>query len=240
MPFRGAFLAQGLAVAVIVDVLLFWQLERILDWHTRVMESLLTFAGVPYTMGGTIEVFPGLSATILSTQYHSYVLNPMFPWYTFGIFAAVYLLGYRYMALPLRPLLFLIPAGLGITLFYLKAISPELPYSPEDFMGIWYRGETYLWLLLPWIFGLGIFTINIPFALKLPWLILVFMYSMVWSVFRLAVALATFYYFGALWMPVFYFVFGFLADFLYIVAIYSLAMDRAAGHLSKQREVWQS
>jgi len=130
--------------------------------------------------------------------------------------------------------------GLGITLLYLKMVSPTLPYTPEDFSAFWYRGESYLWLLLPWIFGIGLFTLNVPFALKLPWLILVFLYAWIWSVVRLAMALATFHYFGAIWMPVFYFLFGFLADFLYIVASYSLAMDRAATHLVRQREVWQS
>jgi len=40
-------------------------------------------------------------------------------------------------------------------------------------------------------------------------------------------------------MPSFYFGFGFLADFLYIVAFYSLAVDRAAGFLGKQQEAWQ-
>jgi hypothetical protein len=240
MPFHASFLMQGLAVAVIVDLLLYWQLGTILDWHTQALKRLLEFAGVLWTEGRTLEVLPGVFANLARTGYYSYDADPMFPWYAFGIVAILYLLGYRFMSQPLRPLLFLIPAGLGITLFFLKVVSPELPYSAEDFAAIWYRGESYLWLLMPWIFGLGLFTLNVPFALKLPWLIAVFLYSMVWSVVRLAVALATFHYFGALFMPVFYFIFGFLADFLYIVAIYSLAMDRAAGFLSKQREVWQS
>ena len=35
----------------------------------------------------------------------------------------------------------------------------------------------------------GLVLLNVPFALKLPWLIAVFLYSLVWSVVRLAVAL---------------------------------------------------
>jgi hypothetical protein len=240
MPFHGAYLAQGLAVAVIADILLFWQMDTLLAWHTEALKSLLQFAGVLWTEGMRMEVLPGKFANLLRTGYYPYENDPMFPWYAFGLITIVYLLGYRYMAEPLRPLLFLVPAGLGITLFFLKVVSPQLPYSAEDFSSIWYRGEAYLWLLMPWIFGLGLFTLNVPFALKLPWLLAVFLYSLVWSVVRLAVALATFHYFGALFMPIFYFIFGFLADFLYIVAFYSLAMDRAAGFLSKQREVWQS
>lgn len=240
MPFHGAYLAQGLAVAVIVDTLLVWQMETLLNWHTQALKALLDFAGVVWSEGRILEVLPNIHANLVRTGYYPYDTDPMFPWFAFGLVAIVYLLTYRYMAQPLRPLLFLIPAGLGITLFYLKVVSPQLPYSAEDFAAIWYRGESYLWLLMPWIFGMGLFTLNVPFALKLPWLLGVFVYSAVWSVVRLAVALATFHYFGALFMPIFYFIFGFLADFLYIVAFYSLAMDKAAGFLSKQREVWQS
>ncbi len=111
--------------------------------------------------------------------------------------------------------------------------------NPEDFCAIWYRGETYLWLLLPLLFAMGYFLLTVPFWMKLSWLCLLVSYSFLWSVVRLALALATFHYFGSLWMPLFYFVFGFLADFLYIVAFYSLAMDRAAVFLVKQKEVWQ-
>jgi hypothetical protein len=153
MPFHGAYLAQGLAVAVIVDILLVWQLETILSWHTAALKSLLEFAGVLWSEGKTLEVLPGIYANLVRTGYYPYDTNPMFPWYAFGIFAVLYLLGYRYMAQPLRPLFFLIPAGLGITLFYLKVVSPQLPYSAEDFAAIWYRGESYLWLLMPWWCG---------------------------------------------------------------------------------------
>jgi hypothetical protein len=75
---------------------------------------------------------------------------------------------------------------------------------------------------------------------KVLWLLTLFGYAVLWSAVRLAMALATFYYFGVVWMPIFYFLFGFLADFLYVVAGYSLAMNRAAILLAKQKEVWQA
>jgi hypothetical protein len=150
------------------------------------------------------------------------------------------LAAYKFVSPPVRWLLALVPVGLGVTILYFRFVSPTLPYTAEDFCASWYRGEAYLWLLLPWILGIGLFTLNVPFSLKLPWLALVMIYAVVWSVVRLATALATFHYFGAVWMPLFYFLFGFLADFLYIVAAYSLAMDRAAAHLARQKEVWQA
>ena len=240
MPFRNVFLVQGLIVAVVTDILLIWQMGTILDWHTRALQRLLDLAEVPWEVGRQIDVLPGVATSLVRVPYLDYQEYPWYPWAFFGLSVAAFLVGYKYWPSPIRPLLALVPIGLGVTLFYLQVISPSLPYSPEDFAAIWYRGETYLWLLLPWIFGLGLFTLNVPFAIKLPWLMIVFLYSLLWSVVRLAMAVATFYYFGSIWMPIFYFLCGFLADFLYIVACYSLAMDRAAGFLVKQKEVWQS
>ena len=240
MPFRNIFLLQGLAVAVVTDLVLIWQMGTILDWHTRALQRLLDLAEVPWVVGRQINVLPNISASLVRASYMDYQQHPWYPVLFFLLITALFAVGYKYWPPPVRPLAALVPIGLGITLFYLKFISPTLPYDPEDFCAIWYRGETYLWLLLPWIFGLGLFTLNVPFALKLPWLLIVFGYSILWSVVRLAMALATFYYFGSIWMPIFYFLCGFLADFLYIVACYSLAMDRAATYLVKQKEVWQS
>ncbi|HWP85362.1 MAG TPA: hypothetical protein VNN17_09245 [Terriglobia bacterium] len=240
MPFRNALLAQGILVAILADALLYWQMNAILSWHTRALEWLLNLAEVPWRPGRTIAVLPGVEAALVSTDYLDYQTHPWHSWLFLAAAIALYAVAHKYGPAPLRPLVALVALGLGATQFYLQAVSPQLPYSPEDFCAIWYRGEAYLWLLLPWIFGVGVFTLNVPFLRKAPWLPIVSIYAGVWSVVRLALALATFHYFGGIWLPVFYFLCGFLADFLYIVAGYSLAMDRAAAFLARQKEVWQS
>ncbi len=238
MPFRMGSLYEGVAVAVCADLLLYWQLPQILQWHTRVVGFLLEVAEVPWEAGRHITLLPGVTAELLRTSYLDYQEYPFYPWYFLGV-AVLLLAGYRWWPAPLKPVLLFMQASLTITFLYLQLVSPNVPYSPEDFCAIWYRGETYLWLLLPLLFVMGYFILSVPFWMKLSWLCLLVSYSFLWSVVRLALALATFHHFGSLWMPLFYFMFGFLADFLYIVAFYSLAMDRAAAFLGKQREVWQ-
>ena len=239
MVFRPGALLHGVAIAVLLDAVLVWQGTRVLAWHSRVVEALLQVAGVAWEEGQELDLLPGVSVGLLRTSYLDYPAYPLYPWYCVAAVMTLALVAFRRCPLPLRPLLWLAPFSLGITLFYLKAISPTVPYSPEDFSTIWYRGETYLWLLLPCIFAVSFLALNVPLRLKATWLSLLFLYSFLWSAIRLATALATFHYLGSLWMPFFYFVFGFLADFLYIVAFYSLAMDQAAGLLAKQREAWQ-
>lgn len=240
MPFHKLYLMQGIVVAIVADVVLYWQMNSILAWHTRALERLLDLANVPWQPGRSIAVFTGIGGTLLNTSSLDYQIHPWYPLAFLVATVVLYLVAHQYWPRPVRPLVALIPIGLAITLLYFQFVSPTLPYTPEDFSAFWYRGEAYLWLLLPWIFGIGLFTLDVPFTLKLPWLVIVFLYAVVWSVVRLAVALATFHYFGTIWLPVFYFLCGFLADFLYIVASYSLAMDRAATFLLRQKEVWQS
>jgi hypothetical protein len=238
MPFRTELLLQALLIAASLDAALFVAMPRILDWHSAVTGALLAMANVPWQYGRTITLIPGITASLLHTNYLSYDVHPWMPIGFTGAAVVAFICAYKYVAAPLKPLLLLVPLSLGGTLLFLKFISPNAPYSPEEFCAIWYRGEAYLWLLLPFIFGMGFFILDVPLALKLRWLFLLLGYSFIWSVVRLAVALATFHYLGSIWMPLFYFAFGFLADFLYIVAFYSLAMDRAATFLARRREVW--
>ena len=239
MPFRTAALLEGLAVVAAADTLLLWQMRRVLGWHSQVVAKLLDLAGVSWETGREMNLLGGISATLLRTNYLDYTEHFHYPALFTVAALGGYLLVYRRLPTPLRPLLGLVPAGLGITFFYLRFARLAAPYTPEDFSAIWYRGEAYLWLLLPLVFALSFFILSVPFALKLEWLAGLMLYSFAWSALRLAVALATFYYFGWLWMPVFYFAFGFLADFLYIVTFYSLAMNGAATYLDQRREVWQ-
>ena len=239
MPFRGPLLLQGLAVAAAADLILLALMPRILQWHSVAVGMLLRMASVPWQTGLAITVFPGISAALPRTQYLDYAAHPLYPILCTGLTLTCFLAAFRYLPAPLKPLLLLVPASLAMTFLFFRFISPAAPYSPEAFCAIWYRGETYLWLLLPLIFTMSFFVLNVPFSLKIRWLAFMQGYAFLWSAVRLAFALATFHYFGSIWMPLFYFAFGFLADFLYIVATYSLAMDRAAIFLARQKEVWQ-
>ncbi|MBI4460038.1 MAG: hypothetical protein HY648_08275 [Acidobacteria bacterium] len=175
---------------------------------------------------------------LLRTTFLDSGNDVLYPSSVLGASGIIFLLGYRRWPAPLKPLLALVPISLGMAVIYSHAVSPLGPYTPEDFGALWYHGETYLWLLLPWIATAAVFPLRLPFVFNLGAMNLLLFYSFLWSAVRLATGLATFYYFGALWMPLFYFAFGFLADFLYIVAFYSLVLDRAAARLAKQEEAW--
>ena len=239
MAFQKRLLLQAVAVAAAVDALLYALLPRLMELHSIATGALLQLAQVPWRNGMTVTLLPGITASLIHTTFLDYAAHP---WYQVSFTAVVIpgaVVGFKRLPGPLKPLAVTVPAVLLASLFYLRFVSPQMPYSPEQFCAIWYRGEAYLWLLIPVLFALGFFVLDVPFALKVRWLCLLLGYSYIWSVVRLAFGLATFHHFGSLWMPLYYLLFGFLADFLYIVAIYSLAMDRAAAFLARQQEAWQ-
>jgi len=237
--FRREALLYGAVLAILFDAALIWQGSRALHVHARVVEALLGFSGVSWEDGTELVLLPGLSVGLLSTSYADYQNYPLYPWLFVAGSLAFAIVASPRSPLPMRPLVWAAPFSLGVTLFYLKAVSPGVPYNPEDFSRIWYHGETYLWLLLPWIAAVALLALDAPLRIKAGWLGLLFLYSFLWSAVRLATALATFHYLGSLWMPFFYFTFGFLADFLYIVAFYSMAIDQSSRALAQQRQTWQ-
>ena len=239
LPLPAHVLWSGLARAFAAQALLYWQMPLVLEWHGRAVEGFLRLAGVPWTPGGEVAVLPGIRLALLETAALDYQQHPAWPWLFVAAAWALFWIGLRRAPAPLKPLLFLPPFFLSLTLLFFVTASPQLPYAPADFYALWCRGEAYLWLLLPLIFALGFLMPTIPLLHKALWLVLLLFFSALWSALRLGLALATFYYLGPLWMPLFYFAGGFLADFLCIVILYSLAMRRAAEFLAIRKEAWQ-
>lgn len=232
-------LSASIASILIFDGLLVWQIPRLLTWHTHAVAVLLDLAHVPWEQGKRIWILPGAYADLFHTDYLDYQIHGPYPQYFVGAALIGFAIGYSRLPTPIKPLLFLLPAGLGVGWFYLKVLSPHIVLTPEDFCAMWYRGETYIWLLLPLIFAISFFILPIPLHAKLGWLMALVIYSIAWSAIRLSFALATFHYYGSIWMPFFFFGAGVLTDFLYFVAFYSLAVSSAASRISRQTEAWQ-
>lgn len=232
-------LIAGTVVAACLDIFLIAKGNILLAFHSKVTEFLLQVAEVPWQVGRTVTILPGANVGLLRTGFLQYEPDSLYPWLCFVITCGIALLGYQRWPAPVRPLLFLVPFSLGTSMLYSQFVAVNGPYTAEDFSALWYHGETYLWLLLPWILAVGVFPLGVPWTLKFGSLALLLAYSFLWSCIRLATALATFYFLGSLWMPLFYFLFGFFADFLYIIALYSVTADRAAAWMSSRSEVWE-
>src|SRR3954468_10616605 len=140
LPFHRGLAAQALLGIIATDLLLLWKMNRVLRWHSRVVERLLTFASVPWHAGREMLLLPGVSAPLIRTAYLDYQAHPLYPVYFVVGTALVFALGYRIWPTPLKPLLLLVPCALALTLAWQRLSPPGVPYLPEDFCAIWYRG----------------------------------------------------------------------------------------------------
>jgi hypothetical protein len=105
---------------------------------------------------------------------------------------------------------------------------PSSQFGSSEFASMWLRGEFLVWLVLPW-FSASMFVLMQPAVLfGLGWAVLTQIYGFVWSGIRLALCIAVMHYSGILFIPVFWFALGLLADVIYLVVFYSVALQWGA------------
>jgi hypothetical protein len=120
-------------------------------------------------------------------------------------------------------LMTLLIVAAGVVIFH-----PSSQFGSAEFAGMWLRSELLVWFVLPW-FSASMFVLTQPAALfGVGWAILAQAYGFVWSAIRLAFCIAVMHYSGILFAPMFWFALGLLADVVYLVVFYSIAVQFAA------------
>jgi hypothetical protein len=111
----------------------------------------------------------------------------------------------------------------------MAVFRPANQLDSIGFSQIWMRGEVLVWLVLPW-FSASVFILTDPSILWGSfWVLLTQTYGFLWSAARLAFGLALINYSGMLFAPMYWFALGFLADVVYVIVFYSIAVQWAAG-----------
>jgi hypothetical protein len=100
-------------------------------------------------------------------------------------------------------------------------LPSAFPYSMLKFSELYITTEVGMWFFVPVIMGVAL--LPIPAGIGSKWLIMVvtILYSIVFGIVRYVVFLFVIVKFSYIFMPVLYFCFGPLVDFVYIVGIYS-------------------
>ena len=112
-----------------------------------------------------------------------------------------------------------------------------MPLTSATFSLIWLRGEVLVWLLLPPVTA----TLFVPIqSASKAWasMLGVQIFGFFWSAARLTFCLGVFHMTGTIFLPVLWFCLGVLADLLYIVVAYSIAVHYAASRWGR-RTLWQ-
>lgn len=124
------------------------------------------------------------------------------------------------------------------SLFFL--LSPQnFPYAIRQFSDLYIKTQIGMWLCVPVLLGLSLAFFPFAFISKTFLLYLTLIYSIIFGVVRYAFFLVILKKYSYLFMPIMFFVFGPLLDFVYIVGFYSFYVSLISRKYSKDIRIWR-
>jgi hypothetical protein len=211
--------------AIILTVLVATQQGWLVDEHNRLTKAIVELAGVPVVGVEMAPLFPGLQAAPAVVVSASRLDgNPFQLLILFAVGMLVLLQVHRRVPLARGFVLFLmilLLVATGIIVFH-----PSSQFGSVEFTQIWLRGEVLVWLLLPW-FSAAMFVLIHP-LFGAGWALATQLYGFLWSSIRLAFSVCLIHYTGILFVPLAWFALGLLADMVYLVVSYSIAVEWAS------------
>jgi hypothetical protein len=126
-----------------------------------------------------------------------------------------------------RSLVFFVLSLLAVSLA-MAFLNPQFRVDSGSFIRLWIGTQFALWMAIPWVCAFLVMPIE-PSALRgIAWVVAIGIYAFFWSILRLAFCLGVLHYTGAMFLTGLWFGFGPLADLLYVLVFYSLAVRHAS------------
>ncbi len=223
MPLSRSRAYTGLGMAILLSAVTAYFGTALLALHSRLSWVILKYTGIPTTGSRLLDVFPHLGpVSAPEIPFPDARANPLRTGVLFGVCLLGLILIHRKYPLSRNFIVFLfvlLAAAGGVILF-----NPSFPFDSGMYEQIWLRGEIPVWILLPWV-SACLFFLTLPsVAGGIGWALLLQIYAMVWSAFRLAFCLGVLHFTGILFLPLLWFCLGILFDLVYILVFYSLAL----------------
>lgn len=233
-----ATVAWNVLFALLPAVIVLMLGQQLVAAHANVVTALLTWLGVetrqrPVSVGQIAFSVPELVAVARADAFYAATLAIVG-----ALIAGTALLIARRLT-PARVLTGLIALVASSSGFLFWFAPHRFPYTPSDFAAAWCRAEFIVWLVIPALYSVVLSPLPISALTTLLITTSAVAYAMWFSAVRLALLMLLFHSGSLMWMAPAYFAFGFLIDFVYIVAYYSQAVARAAKRLENNRWVWR-
>jgi hypothetical protein len=211
--------------AIVLTVLVATQHGWLVTEHNQLTRGMVELAGVPVTGVEMAPLFPGLqSAPAVVVSSSRLDGNPFQLLIMFAVGMLVLLQVHRRVPLARGFVLFLMILLLVATA--IVVFHPTSQFGSVEFTQIWLRGEVLVWLLLP-LFSAAMFVLIHP-LFGAAWALVTQLYGFLWSAVRLAFSICLIHYSGILFVPIAWFALGLLADMVYLVVSYSIAVEWAS------------
>ncbi len=207
------------------SVLVYLSGHSLLELHQRACSSIVESLAVPVTAAPL--TIPFVAGRITGTLVDVPVLaGNRIAMLSVGL--AIFALVAMHRIFPVaRSLIFFVLALLAVSLA-MAFFNPQFSVDSGSFTRLWIGTQFALWMALPWVCAFLLMPIE-PSALRgIVWIAGIGVYAFFWSVLRLAFCLGVLHYTGAMFLTTLWFGFGPLADLLYILVFYSLAVRHAS------------
>jgi hypothetical protein len=234
---RRIDIGWGIAFGLLPNILLLLSAPVILRLHGRWVIALLEWIGVPVTeriayFGRLPIVVPDVPSYAPNHSLYAAVVAVA------GLVVGAFLLLALKRLTPLRVIAGVAALTSGISGSFFYFAGDRFPYTALDFAEVWIRAEFVVWMIIPILLAILLGALPLPPRITLLFSGMTLLYAIWFSAIRLTLFLALFHFIGLIWLPVAYFLGGFLLDFLYIVGYYSLAVSRTTQIVRERREVW--
>lgn len=213
----------GVGMAVFLSAAIVYFGTTLLAVHSRLSWFILEYTGIPTSGSRLLDVFPHFGPVpIPDIPFSDARVHPLRTGLLFGACLLGLIFIHRKYPLSRNFIIFLVVllcvAG-GVIIF-----NPSFPFDSGAYVQIWLRGEILVWILLPWVSAF-LFLLTLPsVAGGIGWALLLQIYAVVWSAFRLAFCLGVLHFTGILFLPLLWFCLGILFDLVYVLVFYSLAL----------------
>lgn len=231
-------MAIGALFTLLVALFLVYRIELLWDFQKTIIQKLLAFAEVPYRttrlpyvdlkQGIPVYYQPGGNTFIIPVKYQ--VLGPNQALLAIAVLVALGFVSYRFkiVPLPFKVLILFLLTLIIATILYTTFVSALPPHTINKLAIDWQYSGSIILLLIAVIFTFSVFPVKGPLWVKLLWLTVAFLYAITWNTVRISVVLSSLYYLGSFIFLLAHYLTGIYIDFLYIVAIYSLALAHLA------------
>lgn len=232
----------GMVVAISIAAAVYFAAPTVWKFQAHAIGVLLAMAGVPFNLdpapaSEVIEMLGGVHYLIFHPSGPTFVVPVNFveidaTWAAIGVFVSIgigYLVFRSGLTLPLKMLALLIIVLVVVTLIYNVFVSAAPPHDLRRLSLDWQFSGALVATIIGFTFAMAIFPLRGPLWIKIQWTLAALLFSTVWNIARISVVLATLFYTKSILFLLLHYFLGVFVDFLYVIAIYSLAL----GHLAK-------
>jgi hypothetical protein len=118
-------------------------------------------------------------------------------------------------------------------------VPQRFPYDMSEFSRLYMGTELGIWFMLPLVMGLALGPVPAPLAEKSLVILINLAYSLVFGAVRFAAFVIVLREASVFFMAGLFFALGPFVDFVYVVAIYSLYLNRVSLRLRESEGIWQ-